>query len=136
MEGENAAFNPNTERRPEGPWEGKTQALTPLEAHRVFASGAGCVAGAATAAATTNEAAAGGCEGPIPMQAAATAADAGLLDGPSSFGPTFASAADAGREAAAAGLEEKMTDKATADTTTAAAAGLRGVPSPLEPPPA
>ena len=76
-----------------------------------------------------NEAAAGGCEGPIPKRAAATAADAGLLDGPSSFGPTFASATDAGREAAVAGFVAKTTD-----TTTASAAGVRGGPGPLEPP--
>jgi hypothetical protein len=61
------------------------------------------------------------------MQAAATAADAGLLDG-----MTTAFASDAGREAAVAGLEAKTTDTMTADTTTAAAAGVRGGPSPLE----
>jgi hypothetical protein len=43
--------------------------------------GARCGAGATNAAATTNEAAAGGCEGKITKQAAAEA-DAGVLDGP------------------------------------------------------
>jgi hypothetical protein len=95
--GENATFNTETKRRPGGQWKGKTQALTPLEAQRVVASGASFGAGTATAAATANEAAAGGCEGPISKQAAA-AADAGVLDGPSSFEPTSASAADAGCE--------------------------------------
>ena len=84
-------------------------------------------------AATTHEAAAGGCEGPIPKQVAA-AAEAGAFDGLGLFETTSASAADAGREAAVAGLVAKTTDTATAYTTTAAAAGGRGGPSPLEPP--
>jgi hypothetical protein len=61
------------------------------------------------------------------MQAAATSADAGLLDG-----LTTAFASDAGREAAVAGLEAKTTDTTTADTTTAAAAGVRGGPFPKQ----
>jgi hypothetical protein len=48
------------------------------EVLRVLASGAERRAGAATAAATTNEAAEGACDGPVPKQAAA-AADAGAL---------------------------------------------------------
>jgi hypothetical protein len=54
-EGDNEAFNTITKRRTGGPWEGKIQALTPPEAQRVAASGAGCGAGAATVAATTND---------------------------------------------------------------------------------
>ena len=48
--------------------------------------------------------------------------------------PTSTSATDAKREAAVAGLVAKATDTTTADTTTAAAAGVRGGPNPLEPP--
>ena len=101
--------------------------MIPPKTQRVVASGAGCAAGAKTAAATTNEAAAYGFEGPISKQAAA-AADAGTLDG-----LTSASATDAGREAAVAGWEAKTTDTTTADTATAAATGGRGGPRPLEP---
>jgi hypothetical protein len=43
------------------------------EAQRVPASGARCGAGAATAAATANEAAAGGCDGPVLKQASVEA---------------------------------------------------------------
>jgi hypothetical protein len=103
------------------------------EAQRVPTSGAGGGAGAAAAAATANEAAAGGCKGPIPKQATAPA-DAGVLGRLSPFEPTYASAADARREAAVAGLVAKTTDAATSDTTMAAAVGVRGGPSPLEPP--
>jgi hypothetical protein len=100
---------------------------------RAAARGAGRGAGAATAAATTNQAAAGGCERPIPKQAEA-AAEAGVPDGPSPFKTTSASATDTGREAAQAGLVANSTDTTTADRTAVAAAGVRGRPSPLEPP--
>jgi hypothetical protein len=43
------------------------------ESPRAPASEAGCGAGAATAAATTSEVAAGGCDGPVPKQVAAAA---------------------------------------------------------------
>jgi hypothetical protein len=78
MGGKNAAFNTNTKRRAGGPWEGNAQALTPSEAQQVAASVAGCGAGAANAAATTNEVAVGECDGPVSKQAAA-AAGAGAL---------------------------------------------------------
>jgi len=131
--GENSTFNKNTKRRTGGPWEGKAQALTPPEAQRVAASGAGCRTGAATSAAATNEAAAGGCEGPIPKQAA-VAAGAGALDGPSPFETTSAFAVNAGREAVVAGLAAKTTNTTTADMATSAAVGVRGEPSSLESP--
>jgi hypothetical protein len=60
------------------------------EAPRVLASRAGC-----GPAATTNEAAAGECERPIPKQAAA-AADASVPDGPSPCKTTSAPATDTG----------------------------------------
>jgi hypothetical protein len=69
---------------------------------------------------------------------AAVAADAGGRDGPSPLEPNFALETKAGREAAVVGseggAEAKTADTATADSTTAAAAGVQGGPDPPKSP--
>jgi hypothetical protein len=84
-----------------------------LEALRVPASGAACGAGAATAAAKTNEAAAGGCDGPFPKQASVEARLHGAGCG-AGAATAAATAAAATNEAAAGGFDGPVSKQAEA----------------------